>query len=221
MLHALVTGVEALLSAAAELATPPAVVHLGSGLEFAPQDRPVREDDPLVPSASRYGAAKAAGAAALGSFAGLLPITLMRPFNVYGAGDTAPRLGTLIIERSRKGEPVEVTAGEQVRDFLHVDDCARAIWLAADPADEPFRVLNLGSGEPRPLRDYIAAIGAALTTAGHAPDIRYGAVAYRPGEPMLSAPDVSRLHAALAWGPRVPFADGVADFVQWSLARCA
>lgn len=220
MLAVTAGGTEALYAAAAELPQPPQVIHLGSGFEYTPADHPVDEGASIVPSGGLYGAAKAAGAAVAGAYAGRLTMTLLRPFHIYGPGEASRRLGPSVIAETLAGRPVELTGGEQVRDFLHVDDCARAIWLAAD-SGQGFRVLNLGSGERRPLRDYIAAIGRALAAAGHEPDLRFGAVPYRPGEPMVSVPDLSRLRATLDWRAAVPLEDGTADYVAWSLAQCA
>lgn len=221
VLHALVTGGEALLRAASELPSPPHFVQIGSGFEYAPQQRPIREDDPIVPSSTAYGAAKAAASALLGGYAGRLPITLVRPFNIHGAGDLSPRLGNWVIDRALAGDPIPVTAGEQVRDFLHVDDFCRLVWqLTADaPAGSRFRVLNAGSGEQRTVRSYIEALAAELEAAGKPARVEFGAVAYRSGEPMIAVPDLTALRAATSWTPRISFTAGVADFALWRLSR--
>ena len=221
MLRVLVLGAEALLSAACELGRPPKIIHVGTGFEYADQERPIVETDALVPSASRYGAAKAAASAAVGSFADALAITLLRPFNVYGAGDAAPRLGSYLIEKARARETLDVTASAQVRDFLHVDDCSRCLWIAAaaQSPDPGLLTLNVGSGKPIPLRSYIEGIVNALGRAGITCDVRFGARPYRAGEPMISVPDLSRLNATLDWQPKIDLAWGTNDFVEWSLAR--
>ena len=221
ILPALVLGTEALLTACAALPARPAVVHVGSAFEYVSQNRPIREDDPLIPSASRYAAAKAAQSSVVGSFHEMLPITLLRAFTVYGAGDVAPRFGSFLIGRVLAGDPVDTTAGEQIRDFLHVDDLCRCLWIAAAHQNPKphIEILNVGSGQPLPFRDYVMAIADALTKEGHSPDIRFGAQPYRQGEPMISVPDLTQLHAILPWRPRILFAEGIADYVHWSLAR--
>ena len=223
MVSALVLGAEALLSACSELPGPVHVVHVGTGFEYSDCDRPLLENDPVIPSASRYGAAKAAASALVGGFRGILPITLLRPFNIYGAGDTAPRLAQFIVASARRGEPIKVSPCEQVRDFLHVDDFCRLAWLAAQrpPAANELFVCNAGSGEPRPLRDYVEALAIALRAKGLHAQPEIGALPYRPGEPMLAVPDLARLRAAYDWQAQVSLADGVADYVEWELARCA
>jgi nucleoside-diphosphate-sugar epimerase len=168
ILTSLTAGTEALLSACAECPEPPHFIHIGTGLEYAVQDRPIAESDPIVPSASRYGAAKAAASAVLGGFAGLVPITVLRPFYLYGTGDEMPRLGNMIVDRALQGLAVDVSAGEQLRDFLHVEDFAALVWQVAaeDAPEKHFAVFNAGEGSARPLRDYLAALSSALSEAG-------------------------------------------------------
>lgn len=218
---ALVTGGEALLAAACDLELPPHFVQIGSGLEYAAQDRPIMETDPIVPSCSPYGAAKAAAAAVLGGYAGRLPITLLRPFNLYGAGDTAPRIGGQIVDAALLGESFALSAGEQLRDFLHVDDFGALVWEVAAQARSrcEFAVLNAGSGVPRPLRDYCTGIGSALQAAGVACALELGAKPYRQDEPMMAIPDLTRLFGAVRWRPQIDLSAGIADFVDWRLGR--
>jgi len=219
ILNSLMTGGAALLRGTAALAQVPHFVQAGSGLEYTSQQRPLREDDPIVPSASSYGAAKAAASALLGGFQGAVPITLVRPFNVYGAGDSAPRIGNTIVDKALAGEPIETSPGEQLRDFLHVDDLGRLFWeLAADPVtNDRFVCINAGSGQPRRLRDYIETIATGLELHGIKPRIEFGKLPYRPGEPMMAVPDLTQQQQINDWRAQIDFARGVANFVDWRL----
>ncbi len=223
MLAVAVGGTQALYAACAALPHAPVVVHVGSGFEYAASDGPVSEAAPIVPSASLYGAAKAAAAAVAGGFASSLAIMLLRPFHIYGAGEAAGRLGPMLIAQARAGARVALTAGAQQRDFLHVDDCARCIWTAlAKAASRPapgLNVLNAGSGVAITLRHFIELLAAELRRAGFAPDLALGELAYRVHEPMVSLPDITRLMATLDWRPQVSLEQGIADLVRRELAR--
>ena len=225
MLAVAVGGTQALYAACAALEQPPAIVHVGSGFEYAASAVPVNEDAAIVPSASLYGAAKAASSAVAGGYAASLRIVLLRPFHIYGAGEAARRLGPMLIADALAGKRVALTAGEQQRDFLHVDDAARCIWtalaLAAAPANSPdLTVLTCGSGTAITLRHFIEQLAMELRRAGSAPDLALGALPYRAHEPMVSLPDVTRLFATLDWRPRVSLEQGIADLVQRELAPC-
>ena len=222
MLAVTVGGTEALYAACAALPRPPVMVQVGSGFEYAASAAPVSEDAPIVPSASLYGAAKAAASAVVGGFATSLRIMLLRPFHIYGAGEAARRLGPLLIAQARAGERIALTAGQQQRDFLHVDDCARCIWtaLAHAAADSPgLTVLNCGSGTAITLRHFIELLSAELGRAGFPPDLALGELPYRAHEPMVSLPDTARLRATLDWQPQVSLEQGIAELVERELAR--
>lgn len=222
MLAVAVLGAEALLDACVSLDERPPVVLLGSGFEYSPADHPVIEDWPIVPAGSQYGAAKAASAATAGAFADRLPLTLLRPFHIYGAGEAERRLGPFIIAQARAGSPVDLTACEQQRDFLHVDDCAAMVWAAlaaADPAPG-LEICNLGSGHPIALRTFVEMLGAELAAQGVSAQCRIGALPYRAAEPMISLPDLSRWREKGLRDARVPLQQGVADLVTQELARC-
>ena len=220
MLAVAAGGTEALLGACAALAARPRIVLLGSGFEYAPCDQPVSEDWPVVPSGSQYGAAKAAAACVAGAFVDRLAMTLLRPFHIYGAGEAARRLGPFLIAQARKGEPIELTACEQQRDFLHVDDCAAMVWAALTAktiAAPGLEVFNLGSGQPIALRTFVDLVSAELARHGVTAQCRIGALPYRAGEPMVSLPDLARWQSKSLRGPRVSLREGVADLVSAEL----
>ena len=216
-------GTEALLAACAVLPQPPPIILVGSGFEYDPSDQPVPEDWPTDHSLNPYGAAQAAAAAVAHSYANRLAITLLRPFHIFGAGEAASRLGPHIIASARAGRAVELTAGEQVRDFIHVDDCAACLWIAlGNQVREPGLALyNLGSGEAITLRQFVEALSDALRKQGRPVELRFGARPYRDGELRVSLPDISRWQKATGWQSGVSLAAGAMDQVVQELARCA
>jgi nucleoside-diphosphate-sugar epimerase len=221
MLAVAAGGTAALLDACTALAQPPRVVLVGSGFEYVPSDQPVAESWPIVPSGSQYGAAKAAAACVAGAFADRLAMTLLRPFHIYGAGEAARRLGPFLIAQAREGQPVELTACEQARDFLHVDDCAAMLWATLGQMDlaPGLDVFNLGSGRPIALRTFVDLVTAELARHGVAAQCRIGALPYRAGEPMVSLPDLARWRAKGLRGPQVSLEDGVSDLVKAELEQ--
>lgn len=223
MLAVAALGTEALLDACFRLSESPKVVLVGSGFEYSPANQAVSESWPIVPAGSQYGAAKAGAACVAGAFADRLAMTLLRPFHIYGAGEAPRRLGPFIIVQALAGLPVELTACEQSRDFLHVDDCAAMLWAAlGDMSAQPGLIVNnLGSGQSIALRSFVEALVADLAARGVTADCRIGAQPYRNAEPMVSLPDLSRWQARGLRGARVTLAEGVADLVTQELARCA
>lgn len=215
MLLSNVAGTDNLLSAAASLSNPPSVVMAGSGFEYAAQSRPLTEDDPIFP-ASLHGITKAAATCCAANYANSLPITVLRPFNVYGPGERMPRLLPYIVQNARVGSPVEVTACEQIRDFIYVRDLASIFWraLESSPESGQLRTLNVGSGSPAPLRDFVWTVVRVLQEEGVTAQVNFGARPYRAGEPMYYAADTSRMAAILGNPPVTPLEVGVRDTVE-------
>lgn len=216
-------GTRALYSACAALPHPPAVIQVGSGFEYAPSDEPVNEDWPLEPAPHSYGAAKVAASKVAAEFADRLAIAVVRPFHLYGAGEAAQRLGPFLVREALARRTVRLTGCAQLRDFLHVDDCAAMVWdalmrLAPEPG---ITCRNLGSGRPVALSDYVDAVSKELARRGFAADCQIGALPYREGEPMVSLPDISRWFADGGRTARIGLAEGIADLVEQELAQCA
>ncbi len=193
----------------------PTVILLGSGFEYAAKEAPLKEDDSLSPF-SDYGISKIEAAAAAREAASRLSVTWVRLFNVYGPGEPLGRLLPHIVSQSRQGLPVEVTAGEQLRDFTHVDDVAEGIMrLAARPAASlGWEVYNLGTGTSTRLHEFMSLVVTALANHGFVSDLRLGARPYRPGEPMIYLPDVSRIQKAVGWLPATSLSRGVSAAVS-------
>lgn len=205
-----IDGTRNLISALAALPAAPRVVLLGSGFEYAAKEGQLSETDEIAPF-SDYGVSKVEAAALARQEGGGLPLVWVRLFNVYGPGEPEARLLPYLAHRASEGLPVEVTEGEQLRDFTYVDDVAEGLMRLALslPAQPTWEVFNLGSGHCVKLRDFIEEGMAGLRERGLRPDVRFGAKPYRPGEPMSYLPDISKLQARLRWSPPTPLAAGV------------
>src|SRR5271169_3258741 len=131
-----------------------------------------------------YGISKAAAAFCAGIYATRMPITLLRTFNVYGLGEREPRLLPFIAASAKAGRVIELTDCEQVRDFVFVKDVAALFWRALEcsPQDRQLRVLNVGSGSPAPLKQFVADVLEVLREKGLSPQAKFGVRPLRVGE---------------------------------------
>lgn len=172
------------------------IVAAGTCLEYAEANHAVSEDHALDP-VTLYASTKAAAWLACRALAaaGGGELAWARIFHLFGPGEPAARLVPAIAAALRRGERVEVTAGDQVRDYLHVRDVATG--LAALLAPGASGAYNVCSGNPAPLRTLLSALGDLL---GARERLAFGARPYAPGERMFIAGRSDRLRA-LGWSP--------------------
>jgi GDP-L-fucose synthase len=147
------------------------------------------------------------------------PAIYLLPVNLYGPGDnldpeTSHVIPALIkkccdaVDRGNRAIEVWGT-GSASREFLYVDDCARAIVMAAGRYDEPEPV-NLGSGREITVRDLVGLI-AELT--GFRGEIRWDH-SKPDGQPRRCL-DVSRAEAAFGFRAETTFREGLERTVAW------
>jgi nucleoside-diphosphate-sugar epimerase len=170
------------------------------------------EDGTPLRPATLYGAAKHslhAVAAAYAEQAGF-ELAWGRIFFVYGPGEPERRLVPSVGRALLAGESVPTTRGDQVRDFLHVEDAAGAFAALADA--ETTGAVNIGSGDPVTVRDVFDTLAEL---AGRPELLRPGALPDRKGDPLRLVADVSRLRGEVGFAPRIALRDGLAATLEW------
>jgi nucleoside-diphosphate-sugar epimerase len=184
------------------------IVGAGSCAEFAPQDRPCLETDATGPR-SLYGVCKLAACSTVEALANQEEkgFAWTRIFHIHGPGDAPSRLIPSIVNQLRRGEQVDLTDGNQVRDHLHVADVGSAIARIAVSDDNG--IFNVCSGEPVTLRTVVEIAAAAV---GRQDLLRFGTRPHRPGEVMFLAGNATRLKQ-LGWSPAFTLESGLRDSV--------
>jgi dTDP-6-deoxy-L-talose 4-dehydrogenase (NAD+) len=139
------------LAAAAQAAGIRRFVGIGTCFEYALSDSPLQTSTSLDPR-SPYAAAKAAAFLALSGYLPNVGITFAwcRLFYLFGEGEHPQRFVAYLHERLGKGEPVDLTKGMQVRDFMDVAEAAERI--AAITHSRYVGPANVCSGQPVSIR---------------------------------------------------------------------
>lgn len=190
-----VTGTENLLQAATAVSVQ-RFVHIGSCFEYGHYDHPIRESDALRPTAV-YGVTKAAASrlALICANAWQIPLLVVRPFGLWGPREDPQRLVPSVLRACLLQRPLDLTAGQQQRDYLHLEDATEMILALLFLGDFPGRaIINLGSGQPVDLRTFVDKIASQL---GGRDLMRFGNRPYRPDEMMSLVPDLTRLRSLL------------------------
>jgi GDP-L-fucose synthase len=198
------------------------VLVFSSSTAYPPADHPVREEELWQgephPSYLGYGwmrryferlAEFVADRSGIG-------IALIRPSALYGPYDdfdptTGHVIPALVRRAVRKEDPFEVWGtGEEVRDFLHVEDFARGCLLAMEK-HAVCDAINLGYGSALTIRRVVEIV---LAAAGHA-DARLRFDATRPTAIPKRLVDTAKAERLLGFKPRIAIEDGLRDLVRW------
>lgn len=192
------------------------LIHSSSSEAYGTaQYSPMDEKHPLNPT-TPYAAGKAAADLMAQSFYNVekIDLSIVRPFNNYGPRQNVGSFAAIIpltAKRIIEGEkPVIEGTGKQTRDFMYVEDTARAFIMAYENTATRGQVINLGTGVELSMLDLVEKI------------IEYydfkGGIEYRPERPA----DVKRLIASSALAKRLmgfeieyAFEDGIVKTLDW------
>jgi dTDP-glucose 4,6-dehydratase len=149
-----------------------------------------------------------------------LPALITNCSNNYGPYHFPEKLIPLIILNALEGKTLPVYGkGDNIRDWLHVEDHARALLLVAEKGI-PGQTYNVGGGNERTNLQVVQLVCDLLDElrSGAAP--RRGLITFvadRPGHDKRYAIDASKLRTQLGWQPRETFETGLRKTVQWYL----
>lgn len=161
--------------------------------------------------------------------------------HMYGPGDDGNKFSSLVLRACRSHQPsLALTAGEQRRDFIHVDDVVSALALllqmpagrvdgavdagvdaelaagvhvhAADHlhSHQAVTEIELGSGQAPTVREFVETVHALTASRTR---LLFGALPYRPGEAMHCQANISRL-TGWGWAPRHTLRSGLQDTLK-------
>lgn len=182
-----------------------------------PIDRPdlfFHEDTPLHTS-SPYSSSKASADLFVMAYERTfgLPVTISRCSNNYGPYQFPEKLIPLILSRALEDEPLPVYGkGENVRDWLHVEDHCTAIDLIIHKGQSG-EIYNVGGHNEKTNLEVVKTI---LKEVGK-PESLIEFVTDRPGHDLRYAIDPSKIERELGWKSRYNFDTGIRQTIQWYL----
>jgi len=183
------------------------------------------EETPYAPS-SPYSASKAASDHLVRAWHETygLPVVLSNCSNNYGPFHFPEKLIPLVILNALEGRPLPVYgSGANVRDWLFVEDHARALEVVATTG-RPGESYNVGGRSERTNLSVVEAICDALDrhqplNSGRSYRDQITFVTDRPGHDRRYAIDTSKIERELGWKPSVSFEQGLLRTVEWYLAN--
>jgi len=189
-----------------------------------PMDAPGFTEDHAYDPRSPYSASKASSDHLVRAWAATygVPAIITNCSNNYGPWQFPEKLIPVMIINAYEQRPLPVYgAGKNVRDWLHVEDHARALWRVLE-AGQVGETYNIGGNAERQNLEVVLQICALLdqrfpARAPHERLIEF--VSDRPGHDLRYAIDASKISNDLGWQPQVDFEAGLAATIDWYLAR--
>src|SRR5262249_22952715 len=133
------------------------------------------------------------------------PIVTVRVFSAYGPWEEPSRLVPYVLDCCLRGVAAKVTAGDQPRDFIYVDDVVELIRIAAVRPSCHGRILHAGTGVQSTVRQMVETIAAVCGGPGP----QFGAEAVRPDEPRHWVASIERTVALSGWKPTRDLSSGI------------
>lgn len=183
------------------------------------------EETPYDPS-SPYSASKASSDHLVRAWGRTfkLPVIVTNCSNNYGPYHYPEKLIPLVITKAKNGEPLPVYGkGENVRDWLYVEDHAKALVKVVE-SGKTFETYNIGGNSERKNIDVVKSIckimDELLPNSPHVPHEKLITfVTDRAGHDFRYAIDCSKIKRELGWEPSVTFEEGLRTTVKWFLER--
>ena len=208
-----VRGTLVLLEAAREFPVERFLLASSSTVYGRGAAAPFNEDQPLGIPMSPYGASKRAAELLGLTYADLhgVPVVCVRPFSVYGPRLRPDLAMSIFTAAIATGRPFPLFGDGSIRrDFTHVDDICDGLIAALTAENAVGEAINLGHSEPVEIRVLISMLEAEI---GRTANIQRQPPV--PEDMPMTYADLTKAQRLLNYQPKVPFADGVRDFVAW------
>ena len=183
------------------------IMTAGSQAEYGPWKGEIAQTEDTLPAPNtEYGKSKLRFYRTALDFCDKRGIRLIEPriFSIYGPDDNENTLIMSLLRAMLKNEPCMLTKCVQMWDYLYIDDAVAGLAKLL-MENHPGGIYNLGSGDCRPLRDYVEEM--YRVTGSHS-TLQYGAIPYPDTGAVNIHPDVSKMRS-IGWAPSVSFAQGL------------
>ncbi len=186
------------------------LTYVSAYLYGIPASLPVRETDPIAPN-NPYALSKFLAESACRFYGDYLnvPVTIIRPFNIFGPGQKAHFLIPEIIAHVKAGQPIILKDLSPRRDYLYLDDLTDALVRTLEP-QPGCRVFNIGSGQSLSVAQIVDVIQSVAGTTLPVTDNNTP----RKNEISDVYADISEAAQGLRWQPQRSFKQGIEQLMR-------
>lgn len=188
------------------------IIYFGSGLEYGDSNNAISETSSLNPK-NYYARVKAKISNTSIAIAKKIsvPLIIIKPFNLYGPYDNKSVIYYLIQSIIKKKVTI-LTKGEQIRDYLYIEDLVTLIYkiIINYKVINNYSILNVGSGIGIPLNQIFISIFNLMNSK-----IEYRKCAYRKNEYFNQVADISNAKKLYHWYPTTSLELGLSKTIEW------
>ena len=191
-------------------------IQIGSSLEYGKTKSPHKEKNitkKVTPLKSIYAKSKllstnyCINAFKKKSF----PVTVLRPYLVYGPGQKINRLIPFIISKSLTNKKFPCSSGVQLRNFLFVEDFVKAIFKTLTKKSVNGEIINIGSNENLRVKKVILMIKNYLNSGKP----MFGKIELRKDESLKYYPSIKKAKNLINWKPLIKFENGIIKTIKY------
>ena len=138
------------------------------------------------------------------------PVIIFRLYLTYGPNQSTNRLIPTVIKNALKNNSFDCSDGNQLRDFIYIDDVTNAILLALKDKKNS-GIYNLGSGKPVKVKNIIKKIIAKIKKGKP----NFGSIKLRKDEPKKLFPSINKIKKDLKWKPKINLKKGLEKTINF------
>ncbi|MDD2890926.1 MAG: dTDP-glucose 4,6-dehydratase [bacterium] len=189
-------------------------IHISTSEVYgSAQKVPMDESHPIAPQSPYAGAKAGSDRLAYSYWATYkLPITIIRPFNVYGPNQYPEKLIPFFITNALENKNLLIYGdGKNTRDWTYVTDTVRGIWNALEKKNIDGEVINVGSQ----MEVNVIDIAKIILNTLKKPDKLLEFIGDRPGHVTRLFANRKKAKSLLNWEPKIPFDKGLEQTINW------
>jgi nucleoside-diphosphate-sugar epimerase len=183
-------------------------IHIGSSDEYGNITAPQSESMQCLPfSPYSYSKFSATNFLLMLHLNEKFPVTIIRPFLIYGPGQDVSRfLPQLINACLNKNNHFQMTKGEQLRDYCYISDVINAIILIINSKKFIGDIVNIGSGIPISIKS-VTELVCSIFGVNH--NFIIDTLPYRENENMALFADITKITNGIGWSPKITINEGL------------
>jgi len=194
---------------------PLSFVQMGSSIEYGHSKSPQKENIKCNPKLlkSIYGKAKLLSSLYLIKIfkEKKFPSTILRLYLAFGPRQDANRFLPILIKGCLKNKKFACSNGNQLRDFVYVNDVVDAILKSLKNKNARGQIINIGSGKPKKIRKIIEQV-KKISKGGYP---QFGKIKLRRDEILKLYPNINKAKVKINWRPKTSFDKGLKSTIRF------